>query len=537
MADRLTTRPGWMSVVCLLGLAAILIHCVTAIPADYAAKRAALIKAEKSLRTGGTGSSLSHDEQIVDKILMLEKRKLIEATRLNGSNFAARYNFLNMTARADMEATRGFQIIKKMPKGGVLHVHDEAITSIDWLVSNVTYRNNCYMCVDSSDFRVKFHFYNSPPQDAACVWRLVSAFRGESGDAAAFDKTLHNNMSMVVADPTTAYPDLSTTWTRFLAYFAQVEGLVLYAPVFADYLWEGMLQFREDNVQYLEIRGLLPQVYELDGTVHDADWVLNVYKQGVAHFVQQYPDFTGARFIKTSLRFKNSSDILSDVKEAMRLYLQNPGFVVGFDLVGPENYLHPLIYYVDDLLYPSKQNPPVKLPYFFHAGETDWQGSAVDYNLVDALLLNTTRIGHGYALYKHPLLKDRIRKQGIAVEVNPISNQVLKLVDDLRNHPAAALIAENFPLVISSDDPAVWGAAPLSHDFYVTFMTMIGEDAGLATLKQLAINSLRYSAMQPMEIQKAVTQWKMKWDSFIQQVIRDFTSSDWGGEDRVTDEL
>ena len=43
-------------------------------------------------------------------------------------------------------------------------------------------------------------------------------------------------------------------------YFMKVEGLILYAPVFEDYLWEGLRQFREDNVQYLEIRGLLPKV-------------------------------------------------------------------------------------------------------------------------------------------------------------------------------------------------------------------------------------------------------------------------------------
>ena len=69
--------------------------------------------------------------------------------------------------------------------------------------------------------------------------------------------------------------------------------------------------------------------------------------------------------------------------------------------------------------------------------------------------------------------------------------QILKLVDDPRNHPAAPLIAENFPLVISSDDPGSWEATPLTHDFYVTFMALSGEEAGLATLKQLALNSLK----------------------------------------------
>ena len=48
----------------------------------------------------------------------------------------------------------------------------------------------------------------------------------------------------------------------------------------------------------------------------------------------------------------------------------------------------------------------------------------MDNNIIDALLLNTSRIGHGFAITKHPAAMKLARQRGIAIEVNPISNQV-----------------------------------------------------------------------------------------------------------------
>jgi adenosine deaminase CECR1 len=65
------------------------------------------------------------------------------------------------------------------------------------------------------------------------------------------------------------------------------------------------------------------------------------------------------------------------------------------------------------------------------------------------VLLGTKRIGHGFAVVKYPNILKIVKKMKIGIEVNPISNQVLKLVDDLRNHPAAVLFSDDYPVVIS----------------------------------------------------------------------------------------
>lgn len=155
-------------------------------------------------------------------------------------------------------------------------------------------------------------------------------------------------------------------------------------------------------------------------------------------------------------------------------------------------------------------------------GETNWYGMPVDMNLIDAILLNTTRIGHGYALTKHPKVMEKVLERQIGIEVNPISNQVLNLVKDLRNHPASALFARGFPVVVSSDDPGLWGAKGLSYDFYEAFMGMASAAADLRTLKQLALNSLLFSGLNPQDKADAIKHWTKKWDQFIDDMVNEY---------------
>lgn len=68
------------------------------------------------------------------------------------------------------------------------------------------------------------------------------------------------------------------------------------------------------------------------------------------------------------------------------------------------------------------------------------------------MLLGTKRIGHGFGLVKYPNVLKLVKEKRIGIEVNPISNQVLKLVEDLRNHPSAILLSDDYPVVISRYD-------------------------------------------------------------------------------------
>lgn len=138
---------------------------------------------------------------------------------------------------------------------------------------------------------------------------------------------------------------------------------------------------------------------------------------------------------------------------------------------------------------------------------------------MDAILLGTRRIGHGYALTKHPKLIELVKSNNIAIEVSPSSNQILKLVDDIRNHPASILMAQNVPIIISSDDPSFFSVLPLSHDFYMAFLGIASRHSDLRTLKQFALNSILYSSLEGHEREEAIQKWQLKWDKFIEQIV------------------
>ncbi|KAJ6643952.1 Adenosine deaminase 2, partial [Pseudolycoriella hygida] len=280
-----------------------------------------------------------------------------------------------------------------------------------------------------------------------------------------------------------------------------------------EYYKQALKEMLQDGVQYLELRVLLPPVYDLDGKIYSYVERIQLYVDGLNEFKAEHPDFIGSKFIFAPLKAVPEQTISEYIDIMTDLQRKFPEYIAGFDLVGQEDKAPYLVDLAEKLL-----QIPEDIQFFYHAGETNWFGS-IDENLVDAIMLGSKRIGHGYALSKHPLLLKMVKERGIAVEINPISNQVLKLVDDIRNHPAAVYFSQNIPLIISSDDPSFWGASPLSHDFYMAFLGIASKRSDLRTLKKLATNSIKYSSLNKQEKEIAFSKWQAKWDRFIEEVI------------------
>jgi adenosine deaminase CECR1 len=104
------------------------------------------------------------------------------------------------------------------------------------------------------------------------------------------------------------------------------------------------------------------------------------------------------------------------------------------------------------------------IPFLFHAGETllDTGGSSdpANSNLYDSVVLNSKRIGHGFALTKHPYLVEKFKRteksKGICIELCPISNELLHLCRNIKEHPFPELLAAGIPCTVNSDNPSLF---------------------------------------------------------------------------------
>jgi adenosine deaminase CECR1 len=229
------------------------------------------------------------------------------------------------------------------------------------------------------------------------------------------------------------------------------------------------------------------------------------------------------------------------MKRCIEMKLEFPDLIAGYDLVGQEDMGRSLADLAPELFWFRKAcaQSGVDIPFFFHAGETLGDGDSVDENLFDAILLGTRRIGHGFSLYKHPLLVDMVKEKKILVESCPVSNEVLRLCSSIMSHPLPALLARGVPCSLCNDDPTIFGqtGSGMTHDFWQALQGW--ENLGLAGLGSLAENSVRWASFEDYSSKEWVQdikdgtmgkgvraqrlkEWIAKWEKFCAWVVEEY---------------
>ncbi|KAI3340700.1 hypothetical protein F4824DRAFT_398632 [Ustulina deusta] len=475
-------------------------------------------------------------------------------------------------AKPLIPSTKLWAIVSRMPKGSLLHVHSSAILQFE-TIFNILLDTAGIVITASQDVSTELSAENatlafSHVTDLAADSKVANVsidspyyvpgtkvpvtFAAESypGGRPAFIDFLMSKVAVTRADVLRHDLGVDEIWRKFQSCFDPAGSAMTYEPVIRKTYQSVFNAWVDDNIMWVELRSggssakLVPE--GKDTPDPDLDFWIHILLDELQKFQQteKGKKLWGVRIIWADYRGLSRSKLLSNMEKAIERKQHFPELFSGYDVVAQEDLGRTLLDLAPELLWFQNKTQSLNMtyPFFFHAGETLGDGNSTDDNLFDALLFDSRRIGHGFSLYKHPLLLEQYAEKNILVEVCPISNEVLRLSTDILHHPIPAMIAHGVATAISNDDPAILGedAAGLSYDFFQIIQGF--DNIGLGGLGALAQNSVRWSNFVDQgqedwirDIQLGVNGtgikaerlrlWQEKWEAYCQWIVEEY--ADW----------
>ncbi|CAO1626557.1 unnamed protein product [Sympodiomycopsis kandeliae] len=544
---------------------------------SYWSSREALIAQERSRRFDYVkSSSLNPVEVEANKII--ESIKNEEAQTLWNSETNLK-NFPGMPLREALNVglrdTKIWQMIRKLPKGALLHCHMDGTVEANWLIQealkyqdifhvraqgvlnqDTLYTHDVtFAALPVEDQGVQYNgdvfaedydghqwmslrearkrFPINSVYDPAPVGLVdgIDIPKGSTGTTpeGAFDAWLHSLMTMIPCPGSKPVQTSPEAWDRFMSTFGIIGGFIAYEPVLRSYIKQMIISHASDGVSYIETRlNFLDEFYlatDAKTQIDHTRWV-EIFQESLAEAKAECDKlgytFLDAKIIYATVRFITPDKLQWYLNDCIQLKQKFPEKIIGFDLVGYEDPLMTLKEYVPELLaFQEKvKNLGLEIPFIFHAGETLGDGNKTDQNLYDAILLGTKRIGHGYSLVKHPILMEMCKERKICIESCPISNEVLAYTPSVAQHPLPILLNHGLHVALSNDDACQFGNPGLSYDFYQVFTA--SKASTIASLYTLAKTSIDHSRLTDKERQVHLETFEKQWAQFCSWVVKEF---------------
>jgi adenosine deaminase CECR1 len=403
-----------------------------------------------------------------------------------------------------IETSKIYKLFSLMPKGGLLHIHSGGTTDAKWIIERAKEYNECYVFTqeDTDTYiygQLAVFKKNNIPDGFENLNEKITL-------QPSFQEELYR-LLVLERKSISGYMDV---WGEFEKRFTRVNSLIAYRPFFKEYYEKAFLDMLEDNIQHVEIRFIFGDLFDLEDNKYSYDIVMQDLVAALSEAQKVDPAFT-LKIIYSSFKFFNSESVQKEIENAFKLKQLYPDLITGFDLVAHEDSLNSISYYRDNWIkLDSLENVyGFKLPLFLHAGESN---SANNKNLFNIPLLDNRRIGHGLNLALFPELIKEIKEKNNLIEINPLSNQILGYVNDLRNHPARILLSNGVQGSISNDDPGVFGYNGLGYDFWSVFMAW---ELDLSAIKKLVFNSIEHASLNEDEKQVALKELNKRWNEFV----------------------
>ncbi len=228
-------------------------------------------------------------------------------------------------------------------------------------------------------------------------------------------------------------PDDCPSQAEYIKYFDDAIGVMQDAEALERIAYELCVDSAADNIDYLEVRWA-PLLHLREGL-----GISDVIR-AVVSGLEAGP--LRAVAIVCAMRQHPVEENVALAREAGAFAGRG---VVGFDLAG------------DEVRYPAAPQRPAfeaaraaGLRLTCHAGEAGQPA-----NVEEALSLGVERIAHGVIGAREPRIVQRLKSEGVVLDLCPTANWKCKAVSALSEHPLPRLVREGVRCTISTDSRTV----------------------------------------------------------------------------------
>lgn len=240
-------------------------------------------------------------------------------------------------AKEHMESTKLWRIVRKMPKGGLLHAHLGATVELDWVFNEALSTPGMQMSavapLSSESSRdaslVTFRYSSTVLENVPSIWspeyppntlvpiKLV-AETFPNGGQRGFIAWIKDRCSITQTESIQHHLGVDDVWRKLQTAFVIVGPVIYYEPILRKFMQKLLRTLKDDGVKWVEGRTLFSVPFTpegLDTPDRGAMRLCGVLNEEVEKFMasEEGEGFWGVRFIWTSMRGQKSSTLIEGV--------------------------------------------------------------------------------------------------------------------------------------------------------------------------------------------------------------------------------
>lgn len=208
-----------------------------------------------------------------------------------------------MLAKDRMEQTKLWKIVRRMPKGCLLHAHMDAMVDFDFILDQLLKTPGMHMSSDVSlkthqarenaIFRFRFRAKelvsgsiwdeNYEPGSFILLTKVADEF--PEGGRSGFLKWLKSRCTLSLIDSHEQHHGIDAIWEKFAKCFVVVATMIHYEPMFRAFLRHLMSLLKADGVNWAELRYEYPLRSPLSSQTYMSFILFYIYDKGLIKVV------------------------------------------------------------------------------------------------------------------------------------------------------------------------------------------------------------------------------------------------------------